>query len=150
MEGSRRSEGERTVGIPSSWTQSGSSSARSTTSYERGQSSRLRREGMYSGAGAVAAIRCGLFPRPSKPFFPGRSELETSCQAGQDPPRGVSSRAKGLGVKLGLWSARGRCNIAVLNDSRAFEATQGDHDAEGKISRSCDLTRTTARAYLDS
>ena len=101
MEGSRRSEGERTVGIPSSWTQSVSSSARSTTSYERGQSSRLRREGMYSGAGAVAAIRCGLFPRPSKPFFPGRSELETSCQAGQDPPRGVSSRAgcKAWGVE---------------------------------------------------
>ena len=57
MEGSRRSEGERTVGIPSSWTQSVSSSARSTTSYERGQSSRLRREGMYSAVvGAVAAI----------------------------------------------------------------------------------------------
>ena len=57
MEGSRRSEGERTVGIPSSWTQSVSNSARSTTSYERGQSSRLRREGMYSAVvGAVAVI----------------------------------------------------------------------------------------------
>jgi len=46
LEARRRSEGERTVGRPSSWTHSVSSSARSTRSYERGQSSRLRREGV--------------------------------------------------------------------------------------------------------